>query len=189
MKKLLLYIGSFMALMSLASVSVSCNDDNKNTWDDYEKWRNANTSYYDEQKYSFDENGNPEYLTVVAPWNPGAEVLIKYLNDRSKTEGNLTPLLTSTVDVKYRGSLYNGVAFDSSYLRTSPADSIFRTVLSATIEGWWIALTDMRVGDSAKVIIPYNVGYGSSITASIPPFSTLVFDVKLVDIPYYEIPN
>lgn len=189
MKKLLLYIGSFMALMSLASVSVSCNDDNKNTWDDYEKWRNANTSYYDEQKYSFDENGNPEYLTVVAPWNPGAEVLVKYLNDRSKTEGNLTPLLTSTVDVKYRGSLYNGVAFDSSYLRTSPADSIFRTVLSATIEGWWIALTDMRVGDSARVIIPYNVGYGSSITASIPPFSTLVFDVKLVDIPYYEIPN
>ena len=178
-----------MALMSLASVSVSCNDDNKNTWDDYEKWRNANTSYYDEQNYSFDENGNPEYLTVVAPWNPGAEVLIKYLNDRSKTEGNLTPLLTSTVDVKYRGSLYNGVAFDSSYLRTSPADSIFRTVLSATIEGWWIALTDMRVGDSARVIIPYNVGYGSSITASIPPFSTLVFDVKLVDIPYYEIPN
>ena len=189
MKKLLLYIGTFMALMSLASVSVSCNDDNKNTWDDYEKWRNANTSYYDEQKYSFDENGNPEYLTVVASWNPGAEVLIKYLNDRSKTEGNLTPLLTSTVDVKYRGSLYNSVAFDSSYLRTSPADSIFRTVLSATIEGWWIALTDMRVGDSARVIIPYNVGYGSSITASIPPFSTLVFDVKLVDIPYYEIPN
>ena len=189
MKKLLLYIGSFMALMSLASVSVSCNDDNKNSWDDYEKWRNANSSYYDEQKYSFDENGNPEDLTVVAPWNPGAEVLIKYLNDRSKTEGNLTPLLTSTVDVKYRGSLYNGVAFDSSYLRTSPADSIFRTVLSATIEGWWIALTDMRVGDSARVIIPYNVGYGSSITASIPPFSTLVFDVKLVDIPYYEIPN
>ncbi len=189
MKKLLLYISSFMALMSLAATSVSCNDDAKNTWDDYEKWRNNNTAYYDELKYSIDENGNPEYLTVIAPWNPGAEVLIKYLNDRSKTVGNLSPMLTSTVDVKYRGQLYNNVAFDSSFLRTSPADSIFRTVLSGTIEGWWIALSDMRVGDSARVVIPYNVGYGSRATGSIPPFSTLVFDVKLVDIPYYEIRN
>lgn len=189
MKKLLLYISSFLALMSFAAVSVSCNDDDKNTWEDYENWRNANTAFYEEQKFAVDKDGNPEFVTVVAPWNPGAEVLIKYLNDRSLTEGNLVPLLTSTVDVKYRGMLVNNVAFDSSYLRTSPADSIFQTVLSKTIEGWWIALSSMRVGDSARVIIPYNVGYGSSITGSIPPFSTLIFDVKLVNIPFYEVRN
>ncbi|MDE5785892.1 MAG: FKBP-type peptidyl-prolyl cis-trans isomerase, partial [Duncaniella sp.] len=115
MKKLLLYFTSSVALMSLAVTSVSCNDDDKNTWEDYEGWRNANTDFYEEQKFAVDKNGNPEYITVVAPWNPGAEVLIKYLSDRSLTEGNLVPMLTSTVDVKYRGMLANNVAFDSSY--------------------------------------------------------------------------
>ena len=190
MKKILLYISSAFALVAIAVTTASCNEDSdKNTWETYAKWRDQNTSWYEDKKYAVDASGNPEYLTLTASWNPGAEVLIKYLNDRSLTVGNLSPMITSTVDVKYKGELYTGIPFDSSYLRTSPADSIFRTVLSRTVEGWWIALTDMRVGDSARVIIPYSVGYGGTATASIPPFSTLVFDVKLVDIPYYEIRN
>lgn len=46
---------------------------------------------------------------------------------------------------------------------------------------------NMRVGDSARIVIPYNLGYGSSNSGVIKPYSTLVFDLKLVDIPYYEV--
>lgn len=187
MKKLIYYTGLIVGLFSIVCSVTSCNDDDddvKNTWKEYEKWRDLNTEFFDEQKYSVDDNGHPYYSTVIAQWNPGAEILIHYFNDRSLTVGNLKPLLTSTVDVKYRGMLCTGVAFDSSYLRT---DSIFRTRLSNTIEGWWIALCNMNVGDSARVIIPYGVAYKGTGQGSIPPYSTLVFDVKLVDIPYYEV--
>ena len=90
--------------------------------------------------------------------------------------------------MKYIGRLYNDVPFDSSYLQTaSYGDSLFRTQPSSVIQGWTIALLDMRVGDSARVVIPYNLGYGSSGSGVIPPYSTLVFDMKLVDIPFFEV--
>ena len=45
----------------------------------------------------------------------------------------------------------------------------------------------MNVGDSVEIIIPYNMGYGGSQTGIIKPYSTLIFNLKLVDIPYYEV--
>ena len=50
----------------------------------------------------------------------------------------------------------------------------------------------MHVGDSAQIVIPYQQAYGSTGSMRngiyvIKPFSTLVFNLKLVDIPYYEV--
>lgn len=166
-------------------LTTSCNDDN--TWDDYKEWRVANEEFFDEQHFLM-EDGKNVYQTVTPTWNSGATILMRYLNDRKLTEGNLSPMLTSTVDVKYIGRLYNGVAFDSSYRNTaSYGDSLFRTTPGSVIQGWTIALMNMRVGDSARIVIPYVLGYGASGSGSISPYSTLVFDVKLVDIPYYEV--
>ena len=106
-----------------------------------------------------------------------------YFNDRSLTEGNLTPLSTSTVSVKYIGRLYNNEPFDSSYLAT---DSLFTTKVGDVISGWGIALQHMRVGDSVRVVIPYQQAYGATQSGSILPYSNLQFDIKLVDIPLYE---
>lgn len=180
----------FPAVIASLAVMASCKDDDeKSTWESFADWRNINVSFFDEQKYSV-ENGVPIYSTLSPSWNPGAQILIKYLNDRSKTEGNLSPMLNSTCSVKYIGRLYNGQAFDSSYMQT---DSVSLFMPSEVIQGWTIALTSMRVGDSARIIIPYMQGYGSTGSRLssgdylIPPYSTLVFDLKLVDIPYYEV--
>lgn len=87
--------------------------------------------------------------------------------------------------VKYIGRFYNGTAFDSSYLQT---DSIFETKLSSVVSGWQIALQNMHVGDSCEVVIPYQSAYGSTGYSSVPPYSNLVFHMKLKDIPDWETP-
>ena len=97
-----------------------------------------------------------------------------------------SPYQTSTVDVIYKGMLYDGTPFDSSYLKT---DSIYRCRVNQNIKGWIVALEQMKVGDSCRVIIPQTLGYGAQYVSSlILPYTTLVFDMKLVDIPGLEKP-
>lgn len=171
-------------VMALGSVLTSCfKDDEEKIADDYAEWRKANTAWFQEQAARTDY-----YTTVTAPWDPNAQVLIHWFNDTTQTKNNLKPKFSSMVDVKYYLRLYDGTAVDSSYLSTSPADSLFRCRLSSgIIEGWAIAVPKMHVGDSCHVIVPYNVGYGTTSSDDIKPFSTLQFDIKLVGIPKYEL--
>jgi len=174
-------------VIALGSVLSSCfKDDDEKIENDYADWREANIAWFNEQD-ARTEDGNKYYTKVTAPWDPNAQVLIHWYNDTSKTKNNLKPKFSSMVDVKYYLRLYDGTPIDSSYLSTSPADSIFRCRLSSgVIEGWAIAVPKMHIGDSCSVIIPYNVGYGTTASGDIKPFSTLQFDIKLVGIPKYE---
>ena len=153
----------------------------KNVYDEYKDWRQNNDEWYQQQAAS------GQYTVVTAPWDPSAQVLMRWHNDTMLTRGNLKPLISSTVDVKYHLNLYDGTPVDSSYRMTSPADSIYRTVPSNNVEGWMIALTRMHVGDSCTVIVPYQQGYGSYKQSEVLlPYSMLVFDMKLVDIYKYK---
>jgi hypothetical protein len=169
----------------LGGVFTSCFKD-EDVEDEYSEWYDQNLAWYEAQAALTDGSGK-YYTQVIAPWDPNAQVLMHWFNDTTKTKGNLKPKFTSTVDVKYYLRLFDGTAVDSSYLSTSPADSIFRCRLSSgVIEGWAIAVPKMHVGDSCRVIIPYNVGYGTTSSGNIKPFSTLQFDIKLVGISSYE---
>lgn len=178
MKKLLTIIA--LALLVATALS-SCLK--SSVEDEYKDWRKANEQWFDQQA-----SNTSYYKTVVAPWDPNGKVLIHWYNDTMLTRDNLKPLYTSITDVKYRGMLYDNTPFDSSYLRTSPADSIFRMGVNTVVEGWSLALMQMHVGDSCRVVLPYSMGYGSyQRGAVIKPFSTLVFDIKLQDIYAYEV--
>ncbi len=166
----------------LALVFAACNDD-ENDPNKYLDWMEANNTWLEEQATLLNPDRTPYYTKLTPDWNSNAYVLIHYFNDRRQTEGNLSPLYTSTVAVKYAGRLYDDTPFDSSYRMT---DSLYVSQLSSNIHGWWIAVSDMRVGDSARVVIPAAQAYGSSSSGIIPPFSALQFDIKLVDIPYYQ---
>lgn len=181
----LLPIATLLLTVALWSLVSSCDDDDNN-WDRYKEWREINNNFFEEQRFKM-ENGMNYYQTLTPVWNSSAQILIRYLNDRTKTEGNLSPLYTSIVDVKYIGRLCDDTPFDSSYTLTANGDSIYRTSLTSVIDGWAIALQDMRVGDSARIVIPYALAYGASTNSGLLPYSTLVFDVKLVDIPFYEV--
>lgn len=184
MKKILLIL---LALPLVCSFFACSDDEEQNTWETYKDWREDNEAWLLEQAAREETPGKAYYTRVVPSWNSGVYVLMHWFNDREQTKDNLVPLLTSTVDVKYHGRLYNDEPFDSSYLRTEPADSIFRTKLTAVVEGWAIALQHMHVGDSVEVVIPQNLGYGASGSGQyIKPYSALIFGIKLVDINKYE---
>lgn len=176
MKKLI-----YMVMTGLVAITMLDSCLGKSVEDEYKDWRETNDEWYQRQTAS------GQYTVLTAPWDPSAQSLIRWHNDTMLTRDNLKPLITSTVDVKYHLSLYDGTAVDSSYLATSPADSIYRSLLNQNVEGWMIALTRMHVGDSCTVIIPYHQGYGSTKKSTLlVPYSNLVFDMKLVDIPKYE---
>ncbi|MBQ7942024.1 MAG: FKBP-type peptidyl-prolyl cis-trans isomerase [Muribaculaceae bacterium] len=177
----------FLLLTALCYGFVSCVDSDEDTWNEYKEWRETNESWLAEKAQKKNTDGSDFYKKISPAWDRSSYVYIHYFNDTTLTRGNLSPMYTSTVDVKYIGRFYDGTAFDSSYLNTSPADSIFRTKLSGVISGWAIALNDMHVGDSCEVLIPYQWAYGSSKYGDIKPYSALQFNIKLVDIPGYEI--
>ncbi|MFN4123011.1 MAG: FKBP-type peptidyl-prolyl cis-trans isomerase [Flavobacteriales bacterium] len=85
------------------------------------------------------------------------------------------------VYVHYAGYLLNGRKFDSSFDRGEPIDFILGA--GQVIAGWEEGISMMNVGTKAKLIIPSILGYGSNGSPpTIPPYSTLVFDVELVKI-------
>ena len=95
------------------------------------------------------------------------------------TEGKgAVPTRTDRVKVNYRGTLTDGTEFDSSYKRNEP--STFRA--SQVIAGWTEALTMMPVGSKWELYIPQDLAYGERNQGSIKPFSTLIFEVELLDI-------
>jgi peptidylprolyl isomerase len=102
-------------------------------------------------------------------------VLVKIIE---KGEGDRCPRANNVVTVHYKGSLINGKVFDNSWERGYP--EAFR--LNDLILGWQIALTQMHVGDHWIVYIPYEAGYGTRGSGSIPGYSTLIFEMKLVAI-------
>ena len=89
------------------------------------------------------------------------------------------PTAESTVKVHYEGTLIDGTVFDSSYQRGEPIEF----PLNGVIRGWTEGLQLMPVGSKYKLYIPYELGYGDrGAGSSIPPYSTLIFTVELLEI-------
>ena len=90
-----------------------------------------------------------------------------------------SPRPESIVSVHYIGKLTNGLEFDSSYKRNQPASF----PVNGVIRGWTEALQLMKEGDKWQLIIPPELGYGSQGAGNIiPPDSTLIFEVELLEI-------
>jgi len=89
------------------------------------------------------------------------------------------PNKDNTVKVHYTGTLIDGTEFDSSVKRNEPA----QFPVSGVIPGWTEALQLMPVGSKFKLYIPQDLAYGSSQAGElIKPYSTLVFEVELLEI-------
>ena len=111
---------------------------------------------------------------------PGVVVLPSGLQYTVITEGTgAKPKATDRVKCHYEGTLTNGQVFDSSYRRGEPA--VFP--LNGVIAGWTEGVQLMAEGAKYRFFIPYKLGYGESGAGqTIPPYSTLIFDVELINV-------
>lgn len=90
-----------------------------------------------------------------------------------------SPKSDDMVKVNYKGTLRDGTVFDSSEKHGEPAQ--FR--LGGVIPCWTEALQTMKVGEKAHITCPADLAYGDrGFPGTIPPGSTLAFDVELLEI-------
>lgn len=89
------------------------------------------------------------------------------------------PISGRSVKVNYTGKLMDGTVFDSN---TGKDPYKFVLGRGQVILGWDEGIALLKKGEKATLFIPSHLAYGDqSPTAKIPPGSTLVFDVELVD--------
>ncbi|MDR2791938.1 MAG: FKBP-type peptidyl-prolyl cis-trans isomerase [Tannerellaceae bacterium] len=136
-----------------------------------EDWKNRNQETF--LAISEDE----AYREIPSEGNNGS-IYVKVLEEGTETE---SVYYNSTVKVYYSGRLIDGTVFDSA---EEPYKAAATFTVSSLIAGWTIALQHMKVGDRWEIWIPYMLAYGTAGTSNgtIPPYSTLVFEVKLVGI-------
>lgn len=91
-----------------------------------------------------------------------------------------SPVAEDTVEVHYEGTLVNGEVFDSSYERGEP--TVFP--LNRVIPGWTEGLQLMQEGAKYRFVVPAELAYGEREVGGgkIPPNSTLIFTVELLDV-------
>ncbi len=82
------------------------------------------------------------------------------------------------VKVNFAGTLTDGTKFDSSADRGEPA--VFG--VNQVIKGWQEGIQLMPVGSKFKFYVPYELGYGENGAGPVPPYSTLIFEVELLEI-------
>ena len=82
--------------------------------------------------------------------------------------------------VNYKGYLEDGTQFDNSYVRGEPFE--FDLGQGQVVRGWDNGLWGMKVGGKRRLVIPPQMGYGSNGHGPIPPNSTLIFEIELVEI-------
>ena len=79
------------------------------------------------------------------------------------------------VNVKYTGTFLDGEVFDSGTHE-------FTLGYGMVIQGWDEGINYMKEGGKAKLIIPSWLGYGATGAGDVPPYTTLVFEVELLDV-------
>lgn len=128
---------------------------------------------------SFDEKvKRDEYLkanNITQPANPSGLIVLV-----SQEGAGAKPTAGQKVTVHYTGYLLDGTKFDSSVDRGQPFS--FTIGRGQVIQGWDEGIALLSPGAKAKLIIPSSIGYGSRNMGTIPPYSTLIFDVELLKV-------
>jgi peptidyl-prolyl cis-trans isomerase A (cyclophilin A) len=85
-----------------------------------------------------------------------------------------------TISAHYTGKTIDGKIFDSSLTRGKPTTFILGK--REVINGWDEGFAKLKKGCKARFVIPSKLAYGVDGTGNdILPYSTLIFDVELID--------
>lgn len=203
------YVWYLCCLFLSVFAFVAC-DENDATFDKYESWQQRNKVYFEQvadtarraiaaakAEYGDQWEQYCDWRMYQAYTKPVTtkltdSICVKVLETGT---GKGCPLYTDTVRVHYRGTLMptkdiiNGKdtvvqdVFDYSFVPPLDLNLAFPKLfgVSGTIAGFGTALQYMHCGDRWMVYIPETLGYGSTAQNKIPAYSTIMFDVTLVD--------
>ena len=130
--------------------------------------------YFEQTK----KDANEAFLSLIKGMNKTDSGL--FYNITKKGSG-ISPSIGNQVSVHYEGKLTDGTIFDSSYKRDKPIK--FSVGVGQVIKGWDEGIMLLNKGAIARFVIPSELAYGSRGAGNIiPPNSTLIFDVELVNI-------
>ena len=135
----------------------------------------AMTDKFNEKLYS-DSKKNEEFIKNMAK-QPGVKPLAGGVYYKELKSGTGATLKRNQIaKVSYEGKLIGGKIFDSS--NGKPVE----IPVGGVIPGFTTALTNMKVGAEWIVYIPWDQAYGAQESGPIPPYSALIFKVKLVGV-------
>ena len=114
-------------------------------------------------------------------------------------EGGESPYYSDTVRISYRGRLIpttsypEGFVFDQTYTGqfSWQTTGVSTSLTNGFVDGFTTILQHMHRGDRWRVYIPYQLGYNTTKKDNIPVYSTLIFDIALIDFthPGYSLPR
>ena len=129
-------------------------------------------SYSDEELQDFDKK--------IANYLKGKNIKCKksasglYYKILEEGEGDLIQF-TDKISVKYKGTFLDGETFDE---QTEPIEM----AVSEQINAWKELMLQLKKGSKAYMVVPPHLGYGGYEVAKIPPNSTLVFELEVVEV-------
>ena len=184
-------------LLTSALILTSCSESDDSV-EEYPQWKATNETYW-QQLYTETEAkiaaGDdtwkiiPNFSTVSGAQLANTQYIIVHVKQDGTGAG--CPIYTDTVSVHYRGNLIPSATYTAGYQFDTSYDGDLNVTyarptqfaVSAVVDGFCTALQKMHIGDRWDVYIPYQLGYGktASSTNTIPAYSTLIFDLSLVN--------
>lgn len=177
----------FMALLPFFT---SCSE-TEGSEDEYADWKTRNEAYF-QQIYQRAQAGGSQWRIIHAYSKAeGAtaqadNIVVEVLR---QGEGTLSPYLSDSVSIHYRGRIMPSVSYPSGYEFETTFKGDFdpdisvptKTLCNGFVTGFATALLHMHRGDFWRVYMPYQLGYGETAKTGIPAYSTLVFEIGLAD--------
>lgn len=155
------YLSILAAIAVSAFLFFSCSKDDDNTLE----------VYVEQCQNYLVENAKREGVVTTASG-------LQYEVLREGREDGRRPTADSQVRCHYQGTFIDGRVFDSSYVSGNPI--VFP--LNGVIKGWTEGLQYMTEGAKYRFVIPFQLAYGPYGYATIPPYSTLIFEVELIEV-------
>lgn len=186
-----LLCAAFFTLHS--SLFTSCSEEN-DTVDEYANWRARNDIYFASLEDSLKANTTQwkKFRNYSLDQNveglPNEYIYVKVLSESAGSDDDCA-MFTDSVRVSYQGRLIPSVSYPQGYVfeETFYGDydpktiSAVKFLASGVVDGYATALIHMHKGDRWRVFIPYTLGYNASPKTGIPAYSTLIFDLTLVN--------
>jgi FKBP-type peptidyl-prolyl cis-trans isomerase len=171
-KRLILPLSLLVALVTFTSCNETASNDVK-------------TPYrVENEKYIEDLANNPEYQELSFAHSPFSVYYQVIKGPEGDEEDLQRPLQNSQVQISYSLSLISGEKVEDDQEHTFWIYHQEPNKQPETlVRGMQLALQYMSIGEEWKVVIPWQLGYGGYSRNQIPAFSTLIFEVKLIDIP------